>query len=271
VPFAVWHAPGGLDTVYPASRHATITCLHHRTNLARVDKAGQGKNGGAGRNEVIMYSGGYERQYFSAGDASCDQIYLSEEMIAECGREVFGLLPLELRDDRLFIVDAVLRRSIEAYVHRGLDVSLPPTRLEMNARATLLALHLVTNYSNRSRPTARRESKLSARQLKAVLERIDASVDGRVLVDDLAAETGLGVRAFFAAFRASTGLTPHAYLLDHRLDRARALLLGKTGLAQVALDCGFASQQHFSAAFRQAMGTSPGAWRKAMLDPVGRG
>lgn len=268
VPFAVWHAPGGLDTAYPASRHATITCLHHRTILARVDKAGRRKRGGAARNEVIMYSGGYERHYFSAGDASCDQIYLTEDLIAECGRELFGLPRVELRDDRPFIGDAVLRRSLEAYVQRGRDAFLPPSRLEMNARATLLALHLVANHSNGSHTTERGVRELSARQLNAVLERMDASLDGGILVADLAAEAGLGVSSFFAAFRASTGKTPHAYLLEHRLNRTKSLLLGKTRLTQIALDCGFASQQHFSAAFRQAMGTTPGAWRKAML---GRG
>jgi len=261
VPFAIWRAPEGMDAAFPASEHATITCLHHRSNLRRVDKAGKGNRGGAARNEVIMYGGGYDRHYVCQDDASCDQIYMTRDLIAECGLEVFGVAGLELRDDRLFLPDAVLRRSVQHYVQRGLNAHLPPTRLEMNAQAIMMALHMVTGYSNGTGAKELKARRLSAKNLNAVLERIEASLDGDLRVADLSSEVGLGVRQFFGAFRASVGTTPHAYLLERRLVKSQALLRGKASLAEIALECGFASQQHFSAAFRKAIGTSPGAWR----------
>ncbi len=207
-PYAIWEAPKGLDAAYPASNHATITCLHKRSSLVRVDKAGRGRRGGGARDEVIMYSGGYDRHYVCSDDASCDQIYLTAELIADCGQEVFGSAHVELRQDCLFLRDPVMRRAAEAYVARGHDLDLPPTRLEMNARAILIGLHLVSRYSNCVTAREIRKHGLSTRQLTAVLDRIEGSLDGEVRVSDLAVEAGLGVRQFFAAFQVSTG-TPH--------------------------------------------------------------
>lgn len=268
VPFAVWHAPAGMDAAYPASQHATITCLRNRSVLARVDRAGKGLRGGAEPNAMIIYGGGYDRHYVCEDDASCDQIYLTQDLITDCGREVFGIERTEVRTDRLFVQDGFFRRAVEAYVQRGLDPLSPPTRLEMNARATLLGLHLVTVYSTSSKPTALKERGLGPSKLRIVLERIEANLDGELRVADLSNEVGLGVRQFFSAFQASLGTTPHAYLLERRMVRAQAMLGGKASLAEIALDCGFASQQHFSTAFRKFAGVSPGTWRRTQMGPA---
>jgi Helix-turn-helix domain len=66
------------------------------------------------------------------------------------------------------------------------------------------------------------------------------------------------------AFRQSIGLPPHQWLLQRRVDKAKQLLRdSRSPLAEVAADCGFADQSHFTRVFTRAVGISPGQWRRA--------
>ena len=80
--------------------------------------------------------------------------------------------------------------------------------------------------------------------------------------DALARAAGAADRFQLArAFRAAYGSAPHAYLVQLRLVRARALLAGGEGPAAVAAACGFADQSHLGRWFRRAYGVTPGAYR----------
>ncbi|MFC7610800.1 helix-turn-helix transcriptional regulator [Teichococcus aestuarii] len=74
---------------------------------------------------------------------------------------------------------------------------------------------------------------------------------------------GLSAGYFSRAFRASLGTSPHAFILERRLARARAMMLGTAlGLSEIAQECGFCDQPHLTKRFRRAMGVSPAAWRR---------
>jgi AraC family transcriptional regulator len=89
------------------------------------------------------------------------------------------------------------------------------------------------------------------------------------LADDISLQTVCDVvklsRSHFSrAFKISTGLAPHQWLLQARIDKAKQLLLDTDRpLAQVAIDVGFADQAHLTRTFRRHTGESPGAWRRA--------
>lgn len=83
-------------------------------------------------------------------------------------------------------------------------------------------------------------------------------------VADLARACGCGVTRFTASFRSATGVTPHRYLRQARVERA-AELLRTTGLSvlEVAEAVGFRGQSHFSAVFGVERGLTPTAYRRA--------
>lgn len=92
----------------------------------------------------------------------------------------------------------------------------------------------------------------------------------RLLLDDpanaaslaeLAALAGMSRHHFLRAFRAETGLTPHAFRLDARINRARALLRRGAALAELAQALGFADQAHFQRAFKARVALTPGRYR----------
>jgi AraC-like DNA-binding protein len=74
---------------------------------------------------------------------------------------------------------------------------------------------------------------------------------------------GLPPGRFVRAFRLTTGVPPHRWLRQFRVSRAQDLLFGsRLSLAQIAYDCGFADQSHFTRVFATAVGVTPGAWRR---------
>jgi AraC-like DNA-binding protein len=87
----------------------------------------------------------------------------------------------------------------------------------------------------------------------------------RLTIADVAHECRLTPSYFAKAFRRTTGMSPHQYLTHLRVQEAKGLLLSSTlPLADVALICGFGDQSYFTRVFSRSVGTSPGAWRRAM-------
>ncbi|RZI79994.1 MAG: AraC family transcriptional regulator, partial [Pseudomonas sp.] len=109
-------------------------------------------------------------------------------------------------------------------------------------------------------PTAPAPS-LSGAALVDVIAGIDQAELAELSLASLAAQAGLGRYQLIRAFQAATGLTPHAYLLNARVNRARQCLRQGLPLADVAYKLGFADQSHFQRVFKAHAGTTPGRYR----------
>jgi len=106
---------------------------------------------------------------------------------------------------------------------------------------------------------------LSPPKLKRVLEFMEANLQESIGLDDLAHAAGLSANHFLRVFKLATGETPYHFLRARRLERARQLLVDNAmPLAELALECGFANQAHFTAAFSREVGISPGRYRRAV-------
>ena len=82
-------------------------------------------------------------------------------------------------------------------------------------------------------------------------------------LEDICAASGLSRSYLIRAFRQRFGLTPHGYLLDQRVQHARAQLRQGRAIAEVALEAGFADQAHLQRAFKQHLAATPGHYRNA--------
>jgi AraC family transcriptional regulator len=88
-------------------------------------------------------------------------------------------------------------------------------------------------------------------RLRRVIGRIHNDFHMKLDLADLAAEAGWSRSHFQRMFRSAFGRTPHRYLLDYRLFKAREMLAqGSVALADVAAACGFASHAHLTTTFR---------------------
>lgn len=101
-------------------------------------------------------------------------------------------------------------------------------------------------------------------RLRRVYEFVEASIAERITLRDLAAAANLSRMHFAAQFRAATGCRPHDYLLQQRIESAKAAMGSDAmPLAQVALSVGFQTQSHFSTVFKRITGETPAQWRRA--------
>jgi AraC family transcriptional regulator len=106
---------------------------------------------------------------------------------------------------------------------------------------------------------------LSPRVLGRAIERLRSDSDADVSLAALASDAGLSRFHFCRAFRESTGLSPHAWLRQHRLDQAMNILRDTdASVASVAATLGYSSQTAFAAAFRKLTGEAPSDWRRRM-------
>jgi AraC-like DNA-binding protein len=102
-------------------------------------------------------------------------------------------------------------------------------------------------------------------QERRAKELMRTSLTEELPLSRLAAECGLSVRHFARAFRQSTGMPPHRWLLKQRIERATDLLHNRVlPLADIAISCGFADQSHFTRVFTALVGVSPSAWRRSL-------
>ena len=94
-------------------------------------------------------------------------------------------------------------------------------------------------------------------------ELLVANLAKEISLQEVAGACDLSLAHFSRAFKISTGAPPHAWLQMRRLERAKDMLLVSTSsLAEVAHNCGFADQSHFTRMFARAVGITPGKWRR---------
>ena len=95
-------------------------------------------------------------------------------------------------------------------------------------------------------------------------ERIDDDPSAPLSLDELAAIGGVSQFQLVRGFSKATGLTPHAYLVQRRLQRARKMIAQGATLADAAQASGFADQSHMTRLFVRTYGMSPGIYAVAM-------
>ena len=105
---------------------------------------------------------------------------------------------------------------------------------------------------------------LSNRQMARIREFVDTNLETDIRLDQLAELCGRSTEYFVRLFKATSGISPYQYVLNLRIERARALLADETqSLADIALACGFSHQEHFTRMFRRFTGVTPGRYRRS--------
>ncbi|WP_241015011.1 helix-turn-helix transcriptional regulator [Burkholderia sp. Ac-20379] len=118
--------------------------------------------------------------------------------------------------------------------------------------------HVLTRYA---REPGRACAGLSAPRLRRVFDYVEANLAEPITLHDIARHAGLSRMHFAAQFRLATGLSPHAFLTQRRIEQAKRLLRDGLPIVEAALACGFPGQAHFTTVFRELTGTTPRRWR----------
>jgi AraC-like DNA-binding protein len=114
-----------------------------------------------------------------------------------------------------------------------------------------------------SRAVAQVRGGVCPQAMRRLQEYIDAHIGDRIELADLAAVTGLSIYHFARQFKDTVGVTPHQYLVQKRLQRAKQMLSRSTlSLSEIASRVGFSDQSHFTRLFGQMFGLTPGQFRR---------
>jgi AraC family transcriptional regulator len=242
--------------------HALSDCLMVLHRGGPVDVAF--KTGGRSVSRHIPKGGifflpaGHECNVHLRGPLDTTHIYLRAHLFeAESGppAAVAGLAPIF--GER----DSVLEHLAGA-VGEIVGESVPSLSVDPIAQA-LANRFIDINFKRPSVEPARRDYRLTARQLRRIREFIDQNIDSDIRLNAMAGACGLSPDYFLRMFKSTVGVSPYQYLLNLRVERAKILLSDETcSLAEIALRCGFSHQEHLGRMFRRFTGVAPGRYRR---------
>jgi transcriptional regulator GlxA family with amidase domain len=160
----------------------------------------------------------------------------------------------------------VLDRLAKALAEAGVN----PDKLERHAegeRRLAIVARLfelpVTPETILPAPQRRVSSPLPKWRLKRVIEHVEHHISEPITLAALAAAAGMSRMYFASQFKAATGMRPHDYVLNKRIEHAQHLLATtSTPLVEIALAVGFQTQAHFTTIFKKIIGNTPLRWRR---------
>jgi len=132
--------------------------------------------------------------------------------------------------------------------------------LRAEALLTLILSDTVATMQASQQPGTQKG--LSLEQVAKITDYIDTHLDHALNLEKLAALVHVSPFHFARVFKQTTGLSPHQFVIKHRIEKAKDLLENTNiSIASIALDVGFSSQSHFSTAFKKSAGVPPKAFR----------
>ncbi len=152
--------------------------------------------------------------------------------------------------------------STDATLYAGLnrlyDVCSDPASEQLARESVVQQFFVDAHERLNPAPRAMRDD---PRKLREAAEFIRAHCREALTLAQICEAAGLSASYLTRAFRAQYGLTPHAFVMNQRIQYARARLRRGHAIAEVALDAGFADQAHFQRTFKQLLAATPGHYR----------
>jgi AraC family transcriptional regulator len=159
--------------------------------------------------------------------------------------------------------DDAIVRQIGASFLEGLRRPAETNQLFVDHMMLALTAHVAQTYGGLQRPAELARGGLASWQVKRACEKLESDLGGKIPLEQIAADFDLSVSHFSRAFRVSTGLPPHQWLLRQRVKTAKQLMnVRDLPLSEIAISAGFANQSHFTRVFSSVVGVSPAAWRR---------
>src|SRR5258705_2156823 len=151
-------------------------------------------------------------------------------------------------------------------VHAEMVAGFRSGLLFLDSIEQAMAVALVSGQTVRYRPARISRGGLGPARLRRITDLVHARLEDGLGLDELAQSVGLSTAHFARMFRKSTGETPHQFVLRQRLERAKSMLRAPDArILDVAVACGFKTQQHFAQVFRDAWGVSPTEYRQGLV------
>jgi AraC family transcriptional regulator len=250
------------DVVKPMADHVIMAFPAGPVRFERRD--GKAVVNGTTRPETVtVIPAGSSSRWDIYQPLSVVQLYLPQRTLERVAREAGTAAPGDLVE-RTAHADPITSRLLLSAAD-ALEGSAALDSLFRHQLIDLLATRLLCAHSGRPATFQPIMGGLSPKVLCRAIERMRSESDADVSLAALASDAGLSRFHFCRAFKESTGLSPHAWLRQHRLEQAMNMLRDTDeSIVSVAAALGYSSQTAFAAAFRKLTGETPSDWRKRM-------
>lgn len=196
-------------------------------------------------------------------------VYLRRSMIDRVAQEHFGfdtsrveLLP------KLGFSDGLLEQLALALLDTARnDATNPSDGIYADHLVRMIAMHLLRYHSTRTGPIRDTDAVADTThaRMNHVRDLIESALGEDLALERLAAEAGITVHAFSAAFTKAFGVPPYRYVVQRRVERAKSLLRhSDLPISRIAYETGFASQSHLATTFKRTVGQTPGMYRRSL-------
>jgi len=245
----------GVEVVVADSALAFGRHMHDEFGIGLIERGAQKSASGrgvveAGAGDLITVNPGevHDGKPFDAGGRRWRMLYVDPARLLEAAADIAPGSDFE------FKAPVIRDAALAARFGTLFDAVTKSDSLRSEGALLSLAAGLL-------RPALGERAAVNA-GVTAARERIDDDPTEAPTLTDLAAYAGLSRYQFLRAFTRLTGLPPHAYLLQRRVQRARQLVRSGQPLAEAAAACGFADQSHMTRCFTRSFGLTPGAFAR---------
>jgi AraC family transcriptional regulator len=274
-PNHIWQEYDAGYSIYSAEQERSLWSPHSHdctqitiaSNPACVRAEWQASTGRVGTKEmngdmVWVVPPGVEHTIHWNRRAPLLHIYLNDQFFDSMLENVPNKISTKLAPSLLVRDPFLVEMGKELY--RELQFG-PINELFTKSVATLTANHLVRTYSDKPNSVTLYRGGLGPSRERKVRKYIQENLDKHLSLDDLAKIAVISPNYFISLFQQSTGMTPHKYVLQQRVEYAKELLAySKLSLIEIAHKCGFPDQSQFTTTFRRHLGVTPGQYRRQL-------
>ena len=216
-----------------------------------------------GPRRICLTPGDAIAQWQHHGHPEILQVYLRQSIYESAIADMYGCdLHAAEMVPRFAMTDPLLEQLAIA-IANSLREGTAEDGLYIGTLAQMIAAHLARHHSTRSKPPRLPAPRIPGWRMRRLVEYIEENLGGDLSLERMAVEVNLSPLYLARAFKAAVGQSPHRYVLERRLERAKELLRATdTPIVEVALSAGFSSQSHLSNWFLRQVGVSPAIYRR---------
>jgi AraC family transcriptional regulator len=261
-----WDGVGAALLRIPAGRHVVPAQAHHRLGM-HIGVPVKANCWCDGRRRISLQSHGdagvvpvgLDGVWTDDGDCTLLSVWFSDGFIQHAADDL-GIAAsrariqprFQWRDKRVEHLGLALLGELEA--------DDPSNALYAESLCTALVVRMISSVP----ALGRQRQTFAPGVARRVVDFVDAHLDERLLLSDLAAVAGISVPHFKVLFRETIGMPVHQYVIGQRVDRAKQLLLpGKLSVSEAALAAGFSHPSHMAHWMKRILGVTPRELLKA--------
>ena len=249
------------DTVVQSPDHVIAVHLAGVANLSQ-SRAGRSRSRKVTAGDVVITPVGPPTRWRQTGHSLVILLRLAPAYVQAVAGDECAMDPDRFEIQCVFAVRDPCIEELAQGLLAGLELEGVDSHLHADTLTCELTIHLLRRYTTPGATPGGQRVPLPPHKLRRAIQYIDDNLRDDLTLSALASAVSLSPGHFAHAFRQATGVAPHRYVLERRVDRAKKLLRDSDlPITEIAARIGCSTHSHFSVLFRRVTGYTPRQFR----------